>query len=360
LANTANATACRLGPPVSLNKSSNVTLKDVAKAVGVSAMTVSRVLSGKVDLVNPETAKMCREAAERLGYYPNLMARSLRGEQLKTIVLFAEFVSRHHYLAELVDATFRAIEQRGHSVIVCNSLLSLRQATKNFKLSGAVILAPPEELFAGATTPSRAPREPTVVIHSAFDQRIYNEVSPDIQGLTRSAAQHLLDLGHRQIGFLGGPRIEDEPHWFELRRRGIDEALAKCGNDSAQCRYQSCPDAVMAPASLQQLLAKAPGTTGLLCLSDEIAVGALAGAEELGRPVPQKLSIVGSNNMKLAGFFRPSLTTLEIDIRALVETALDLLFDEIGRGPASQRGEPVRIRLPAKLIVRNSSGPPPA
>ena len=345
---------------MSANKSANVTLKDVAKAVGVSAMTVSRVLSGKADLVNPETAKKCREAAERLGYYPNLMARSLRGEQLRTIVLFAEFVSRHHYLAELLDATFRAIEQRGHSVIVCNSLLSLRQATKNFKLAGAVILAPPEELFTGPPPASRGPREPTVVIHSAFDQRLFNEVSPDIQGFTRMAAQHLLDLGHRHIGYLGGPRIEDEPHWFDLRRRGIDEALARYESDSAQCRYQACPDAEMAPASLHQLLAKAPRTTGVLCLSDEIAVAAIAGAEELGRAVPQKLSIVGSNNIKLAGFFRPSLTTLEIDIRALVETALDLLFDEINRGPSAQRGEPVRIRLPANLVVRNSSGPPPA
>src|SRR5262245_51518662 len=168
------------------SKPQNTTLKDVAKAVGVSAMTVSRVLSGKSHLVNAETVRKCREAAERLGYVPNLMARSLRGEQLRTIVMFAEYIASHHYLAELVEQTFRAIEQRGHSVIVCQSISSFRQALKNFKLAGAVILAPPEELFQTQTGQgSRIVREPTVVIHSAVEQNTLNEVSPNIPALAR-------------------------------------------------------------------------------------------------------------------------------------------------------------------------------
>ena len=76
-------------------KIKNVTLRDIAERVGVSAMTVSRALSGKEDLVNAETVRRCREAGEALGYVPNLMARSLRGERLNTIVMFAEFISSH-------------------------------------------------------------------------------------------------------------------------------------------------------------------------------------------------------------------------------------------------------------------------
>jgi len=339
------------------SKPQNTTLKDVAKSVGVSAMTVSRVLSGKAHLVNAETVRKCREAAERLGYVPNLMARSLRGEQLRTIVMFAEYISSHLYLAELVEQTFRAIEQRGHSVIVCQSIGSFRQALKNFKLAGAVILAPPEELF---QTPSgqgsRIVREPTVVIHSAVEQNTLNEVSPNIPGLARTQALHLLELGHRQLGYLGGPRIETEPLWFELRRKGIEEALAKYGLPPSACRHQVCPDADLAVVSLQQLLAKSPGTTGLMCLSDEIAVAAMHGAEKLGRSVPGQLSVVGSNNIHLAGYFKPTLTTMKIDIRSLVETALNLLFEEITGG--THTGQPVKIKIESELIVRESTAPP--
>lgn len=343
---------------MSVSKPQNTTLKDVAKAVGVSAMTVSRVLSGKSHLVNAETVRKCREAAERLGYVPNLMARSLRGEQLRTIVMFAEYIASHHYLAELVEQTFRAIEQRGHSVIVCQSVSSFRQALKNFKLAGAVILAPPEEIFESPSGHGgRIMREPTVVIHSAVEQNKLNEVSPNIPGLARTQALHLLELGHRQIGYLGGPRVETEPLWFELRRKGIEEALAKYRLPPTACRHQVCPDADLAAVSLQQLMAKAPGTTGLICLSDEIAVAAMHGAEKMGLAVPSKLSVVGSNNINLAGFFKPTLTTMKIDIRSLVETALNLLFEEIKGGAAS--GQPVKIKIESELIVRESTAPPP-
>ncbi len=102
----------------------NVTLRDVAEVVGLSAMTVSRALSGKSHLLNPETAKRCREAANELGYVPNLMARGLRGEELHTIVMFAEFISAHNYLAQLVDVVSRSIEERKYGVISCQSISS--------------------------------------------------------------------------------------------------------------------------------------------------------------------------------------------------------------------------------------------
>src|SRR5262245_61507928 len=102
-------------------RTKTVTLKDIADRLGLSAMTVSRALSGKANLVSPETAQRCRDAAKEMGYAPNLMARSLRGEQLSTIVMFAEQISSHHYLAELVDVVSRSIEKRRFGVISCQS-----------------------------------------------------------------------------------------------------------------------------------------------------------------------------------------------------------------------------------------------
>jgi LacI family transcriptional regulator len=342
-------------------KIKNVTLRDVAKRVGVSAMTVSRALSGKTHLVNPETAGLCRRAAEEMGYVPNLMARSLRGEQLNTIVMLAEYVSSHHYLAELVDLVSRSIEQRKFGVISCQSIASFRQAMGNFKLAGAVVIAPPENFFSDPFGDvSGGPRRfnPTVIIHSAFEQDHFNEVSPDIVGFNYHAAGHLIELGHRHIAYLGGPRPEDERHWFDLRQKGILQAFKEPNLPEINLRRQPCPDTDLAPAALQQLLTRAPHTTAVMCINDEIAIAATVGARRMGLRVPQDLSILGCNDIELARFFEPALTTLAIDIRSMVETALDLLFDQIHDQMPASTGKPIKIKLPVNLIVRESTGSP--
>ncbi len=342
-------------------KIKNVTLRDVAERLGVSAMTVSRALSRKAHLVNPETAKRCRRIAEEMGYVPNLMARSLRGQQLNTIVMLAEYISSHHYLAELVDIVSRSIEQRKFGVISCQSIASFRQALGNFKLAGAVVIAPPEDFFSDpcgevSGTPRRF--EPTVIIHSAFEQERFNEVSPDIVGFNYHATSHLIELGHRHIGYIGGPRPEDEHRWFDLRRKGVHQAFREHDLPEINLRQQPCPDANLAPAALQQLLTRAPHTTAVMCINDEIAIAATVGARRMGMNVPRDLSVVGCNDIELARFFQPALTTLAIDIRSMVETALDLLFDQIHDQMPTSSGKPIKIRLPVNLIVRESTGPP--
>ncbi len=348
-------------PVMGERRSKNVTLRDVARRAGVSAMTVSRALSDKSGLVSPDTARRCREIAEDMGYVPNLMARSLRGEQLHTIVMFAEFISAHHYLAELVDVVTRSVEARKFGIISCQSLSSFNKALRNFTLSGAVVIAPPEEFYRepfGNMPIAPEVRQSTVLIHSAFDQNLFHEVSPDIAGFSYIAAAHLLELGHSRLGYLGGPRIEDEPNWFNCRREGIERALAAYGRPAKSMRFQACPDPDLGPAAIQQLLKRAPDTTGVMCINDEVAIAAITGAEKLGYRVPEDLSIIGSNDIKLARFYRPALTTLSIDIRSMVETALDLLFDQMHGLRSDPEHKPIRIRLPASLVIRDSTGSP--
>jgi DNA-binding LacI/PurR family transcriptional regulator len=166
-----------------------ITLKFIAERVGVSAMTVSRALSDKQGLVNRKLVEKIRAVAAELGYTPNLIARSLRGEQLPTLVVFAEFISSHQYLAELVDCVSRSVEQRRYGVISCQSSQSLLEALRQFKLAGAVILAPPEMLFyddRGRPDNKIHIDEPTLVIHSAVEQHFFNEVSPDVTDAARA------------------------------------------------------------------------------------------------------------------------------------------------------------------------------
>jgi LacI family transcriptional regulator len=344
-------------------KIKQITLQDLALRLGVSAMTVSRALAGKDHLLSAETARRCREVAQEMGYVPNLMARSLRGEQLNTIVMFAEDISSHHYLAVLVNDVAQSIERRKYGVISCQSLVSLHQAMSNFKLAGAVIIAPPESFYrdaVGGGMESFRDWGPAVLIHSAVEQNIINEVSPDIGAFTYHASCHLLELGHRHLGYVGGPRAEDEPRWFDLRRRGIEKAFGTYGVPMTQLRFQACPDSMMGPSAVQQLLSRSPQTTAVMCLNDEIALSVVAGAHDLGRSVPHDFSVIGCNDIKLAGYFHPPLTTLGIDIKAMVETALDMLFEEIRLGRPADDDKPMKIKIPAKLIVRNSTAPPAA
>lgn len=338
---------------------SNVTLKDIAERVGVSAMTVSRALSGKESLVNPETVRRIRAVAQEMGYSPNLLARSLRGERLPTIVVFAEFISSHQYLASLVDFVARAIESHGYSVIACQSGQSLLESLRQFKLAGAVILAPPESLLfdeKGRPRDRVDAEAPVVLIHSAVEQPLYNEVSPDLTDAAYQSAAHLVGLGHRRIGFLGGPPPEEEPQWFRKRRVGIERALSEGGLPPDVLHYQPCPNADVAPAFVQQMLQRIEGLTGLLCLNDEIALAAISGLHERALRVPRDLSVVGSNDIHLARFFRPALTTISIDIQTMVDTGLNLLFEEIRRGHPAAEAAPVKVLQKCELIVRESSG----
>lgn len=344
------------------SRNRHVTLKDIAREVGVSAMTVSRSLSEKHDMVKPDTVERIRAAASRLGYTPNLLARSLRGEQLPTLVVFAEFISAHQYLAGLMDTVTRQIEGRDYSVITCQSRKSLKDVLRQFNLAGGVLLAPPESLFYdGQGRPDNALRgdAPLVVVHSAVEQSFLNEVSPDIEQGAFEAARHLVELGHRRVGFLGGPKEKDEPVWFELRRRGIQRALREAGLPPDALTYQPSLSADDADDALRQLLGRAD-VTGVMCINDEQALAVMAAARKSKRRVPEDLSVVGSNDIGMARFFSPALTTLAIDVKSLVTAGLEMLFRDIRNRRTGLPGTPAKVKQPCKLVIRESTAAPRA
>lgn len=337
-----------------------VTLRDVAAKAGVSVMTVSRALSGKPKSVSRETLDKCRSAAAELGYVPNLLARSLRGEQLNTFCMFAEFIASHHYLAECVDIASREIEQRHQSVILCQSLNAFQHAIRSFNLSGALVIAPPEAFYDdpfGHKTLGPCAVPATVLLHSAIHQKRFSEISPDLEDMAYRCTDHLLKLGHRHIAYLGGPRAKDEPHWFSLRQRGMYRAMDDHGVPRSHLIQQQCTGIDTAPLYLRQLLATAPNATGVVCLNDDIAIATIHALQEMGKSVPRDISILGCNNLAVSRYFRPSISTFEFDIRGMVQIALDLLIDEM----ASRHDERKHVRSihPGNLVIRESTARPP-
>ncbi|MFO0972381.1 MAG: LacI family DNA-binding transcriptional regulator [Phycisphaerae bacterium] len=335
-----------------------IKLADIARRAGVSAMTVSRVLSGRDELVRPDTARRVRKAAVSLGYLARTAPRAAR-PAIPVIAVYAESISRKQYLAELVDVATRAIEERKHGAAVCHTAAALSLALQQFNPVAALVLAPSDGWLTGdAHLPSsaRPAAVPTVVVHSPAEQATHHEVSPDVEAMACQAADHLLRLGHVELAYLGGPPPEVEPNWFELRRRGLTRALFEHGLRHAPLDQQPCLEAPLADAAVQQLLRRRPKVSGLLCDSDEIAVAAIAAARRMRLRVPEDLSVVGCGDVKWARCVVPSLSTIAIDTRTLVDTALGMLFDLLRRQIAPS-GAPLKIRLPTQLVPRDSSGP---
>ncbi len=337
-----------------------ITLRDVAAKAGVSVMTVSRALSLKPKSVSPATLEKCRTAAAQLGYVPNLLARSLRGEQLNTFCMFAEFIASHHYLAECVDIASREIEQRHQTVILCQSLNAFQHAIRSFNLMGALVIAPPEAFYDdpfGHKSLGPCATPATILLHSAIQQDQFSEISPDLEDMSYRCADHLLKLGHRYLAYVGGPRASDEPNWFALRQRGIHRAMKEHGVSTDGLIQQQCTAIETAPLYLRQLLAAAPQTTGVICLNDDIAIAAIHALQEMGKKVPGDMSVVGCNNLAVSRYFRPSISTFEFDIRGMVQIALDLLIDEMETD--SDRRKRVRSIHPGNLVIRDSTARPP-
>lgn len=337
-----------------------VTLRDVAARAGVSVMTVSRALSGKPKSVSPTTLEKCRTAAAELGYVPNLLARSLRGEHLNTFCMFAEFIASHHYLAECVDIASREIEQRHQTVILCQSLHAFQHAIRSFNLNGALVIAPPESFYDdpfGNNTLGPCAAPATVLLHSAIHQQRFSEISPDLEDMSYRCADHLLKLGHRHLAYFGGPRAADEPHWYALRERGMHRAMREHGVPASYLFHQQCTSIDTAPLYVRQMLATNPGTTGVICLNDDIAIAAIHALQEMGKRVPADISILGCNNLAVSRYFRPSISTFEFDIRGMVQIALDLLIDEM----ETHRDDNHRVRSihPGNLVIRESTARPP-
>ena len=177
-----------------------------------------------------------------------------------------------------------------------------------------------------------------------------NSVALDDEAAARTATQHLLDLGHHQIGCLTGPMAEDcsqdrcAGYAAAMAAAGIrvDETLVIEGNWSAQSGY----DALMSLAQDGRL------PSALFVQNDQMAVGALRAARDLGLQVPAQLSIIGIDDIPLAAYFAPPLTTLKQDFVTLGREAAGLLIQAIQKPEAPHQ----HLRLPAELILRRSTG----
>ena len=339
-----------------------VTIRDVARAANVSISTVSHVLSGKRP-TSDQTRLRVEHVIEELGYRPNRVAQSLVWRRPFALGLIIPDITNPYFPTFALGAEGR-VRQRGYTLVLGNSEYdsareeSYLELVRSQQLAGAIFCLG-DEMSPILPQLQRAVGEglAVVLVHSPMPS--VPTVSADNRQGGRLAAEHLLSLGHSQIGIIGALPLDEgmadrEAGFLDvLRDRGmkVDRVSVPVmyGNHQIEGGRQA----------MIELLGHAPDVTAVFVLNDLMAFGALAGARELERSVPDDLSIMGFDNVPFGALAYPPLTTVGQPIRELGEQAADLLLEVIEHGVNStvdRRAQP-NVLLPNEVIVRGSTAP---
>lgn len=335
-----------------------VRLKDIAERAGVTMMTVSKVMHDAPD-ISATTKARVRALAEEMGYMPNVMARSLRTRttQLLGVVIPAA-------TNPIFSRTLLAIEQRAHELgydlILAHSLGEPeREAAVLRRLLArhvdGLLISPVYRLAPNAPIYDELRKRGTKVVllgHGAPFCSQYPSVEPDDVEASKAITQHLIGLGHRRIAFFAGPSVS--PGYRE-RLEGYRAALREAGLEiDDRLVFDSGATIEGGEQAAAQLLQESARPTALQAINDLVAIGAANHLLNQGLRIPADISVAGFGNILAAEYFRVPLTTARQPKMRLGNAAVDLLVKLI-------RGEAVQsVRLPAGLVIRQSTAPPKA
>ncbi|MEU5884380.1 LacI family DNA-binding transcriptional regulator [Spirillospora sp. NPDC047279] len=336
----------------------SVTLKDVAAAAGVSRSTASRALSGS-PLIAPETRAAVEEAARRLGYRPNRTASALRSRQSRLIGLVVGNLvnASFHTIAEVVQ---RRAAAEGYQVMLCITDAdprreeSILQTLGDHGVDGLILIgtgrnaASSNALLADGTAVVN-------LIRGAAESAAPTVLAADRDGADE-ATGHLLDLGHRRIGYIGGPGSTNSGH---ERFAGYAEALRRRGLDVDEALVERGPfEPSFGAEAVGRLLARAPDMTALFAANHEAVFGVLPTLVSAGVRVPDDLSLICYEDITWLQWWQPPVTVVDNGARELGELAMDLLMQQIGRGgvPAPRTSRVYRVG--AQLVQRASCAAP--
>jgi DNA-binding LacI/PurR family transcriptional regulator len=331
-----------------------VSIRDVAAEAGVSVATVSRVLSPDSDYpVRPETRQGVIKTAARLGYRPNDLARALLQRRTGTVGILIPDISNPYY-ADIVGGVEDVLSAIGQRVVLCNTNRDVEKASRYMdtllktRVDGVIIVGGGSTRLASFLRPLAVYGTRVVVIgrhNLPFPSIRVNNVEA-----ARQATEYLLDLGHKMIGCITGPA---DSYTVQDRLAGYRAALRERGL-SVRSRFVVKADFDEADgfAGTRQLLAARDRPTAILAANDRSAVGVLAALADAGVAVPGEISVMGFDDIPLASFLRPALTTVAVPASQLGREAALLLGREQG-DPAEASRE-----LATRLVIRDSCSPP--
>lgn len=326
-----------------------VTIRDVAARAGVSHQTVSRVINDSKRVL-PETRARVQEAITELDYHPNAMARSMAQGRSRTLACISPNLTDFTFASLISGAEIEARRQ-GYFWLSASAADAatfadlVTQLVTTRRVEGLMVINPyaddrqhhlPEDFplaFAGAR-----PREGET-----------NSVALDDIEAAYEATRHLIDLGHRSIGMITGPLREDAA---QDRYLGYQQALEETGiipthawNIEGDWLPRSGYDALIHLALASHL------PSAIFAQNDLMAAGVLRAARDLGLEVPADLSVIGVDDIPLAPFLSPPLTTMRQDFQLIGREAARLLIHSVKQAEAPRH----QLRLPVALVIRRST-----
>lgn len=330
----------------------SVTIREVARAAGVSVATVSRVLNDSGP-VHPQTRRRVEAAARALRYTPNSAARSLimrRTKSLGVVLpdLYGEFFS------ELMRGIDQAAQAEGFHILLSSShsapedIEAALQAMRG-RVDGLLLMAPEVDT---RTLQTHLPESlPLLLLNCPVGDADFDSLSVDNYGGAYAMTAHLLALGHRRIAFLCGP---ENNHDASERLRAYRAAMQALGGEWSP-ELELPGDFVDASgyAAAERALALAPRPTALQAANDAMAIAALGALREAGVRVPEELAVVGFDDIPVARYLTPALSSVQVDISGLGGRAAQLLIEAVRARNKHPRRQEV---WPTRLSVRSSCG----
>jgi len=329
-----------------------VTIKDVARQAGVSVATVSRVHNNG-RLVTATTRRRVRAVAARLGYAPNAAARSLSTSRTSSIgVLLPDLYGE--FYSELIRGIDQTAQRDGYHLLVAsshNQKRTIEAALQSMRgrVDGLIVMSPAPGAYLGVR--DLPATFPVVLLNSAAAGKAFDSIAiANAQG-TRAMVHHLIALAHRRIAMIGGPARNSDAaerlrgYRAALREAGIRAAPAweVPGDFSETSGFEACV----------ALLGRRPRPTAIFAANDAMAIGALSALREAGVSVPAHVAVAGFDDIPMARYMHPPLSTVRVDISALGEHATRRLLDAVGNGRRHQKR---RETLPVTLLIRESCG----
>ncbi|CAN5227947.1 LacI family DNA-binding transcriptional regulator [soil metagenome] len=341
------------------------TIKDVARAAGVSVATVSRAMNG-ADNVLPDTKARILEVARSLRFTPSGAARSLIMRRTDTIGALLPDL-HGEYFSELIRGIDQAARARGLHLLVSSSHGDADEAAAalramNGRVDGLLVMSPhADAAFLSANLPGSLP---AVLINTAVDLPGHPSFAVDNFGGAEAMTRHLAAAGRKRIAFIGGP---DGNHEAAERLRGYRAGLATL-KGAARSELLFGGDFSEAAGWLAgRRMAQAKlRPDAVFAANDMMAVGCLAAFAEAGLRVPEDIAVGGFDDIPIARYVSPSLTTIRVPIAVLGAAAMEALSRDVERrsgkapGAPAERAEAVSVLMPVELVVRNScgNGPP--
>jgi LacI family transcriptional regulator len=330
------------------------TLGDIARALNVSKMTVSRAINDHPE-VNPETRARVLATARKMNYRPNQFARALTSKHSYLIGIIVPDLM-HSYFAEICRGVESQARPAGYQNLICSTDEEARKELDEIealwtRTDGLIVAS---ALTAGDAKSYRKLLEEggkIVLIDRLLEGLRCPAVTTDDDEVGVLATEHLIKLGHRRIGHLRGTsastsqgRLEGYKRALSKARLRVDKTLVHdCGFTESDGR-----------TSMKRWITKGNLPTAIFAANDPAAIGAIEALNDAGLDVPNDVAIVGAGNIHYGDMLRVPLTTVSWSTAAMGQAAAELLLQLIdGQGSA---GKPRQVIVPPKLVVRRSCG----